>query len=135
MVTRQPLILLLGVLLIGCRPASPTPTAPPVVQETPSPESPFLTTGISTSIPPAEGISAEQVKNAPYELGASDVPRLVQLENGVYREGQPGDAEYLEVLVSEFIAFGDLSGDGVCLSGSLGRGEWRSRLSDILICG
>jgi hypothetical protein len=53
------------------------------------------------------------VKNAPYELGASDAPRLVQLENGAYQEGQPGDAEYLQVLVSEFIALGDLTGDGV----------------------
>ncbi|HJS17694.1 MAG TPA: Gmad2 immunoglobulin-like domain-containing protein [Anaerolineales bacterium] len=113
MVSRQPLILLLAVLLIGCRPASATPTAPAVVTETPSPESSFITPGISTPIPPEEGISAEQVKNAPYELGASDVPRLVPLEDGAYQEGQPGDAEYLQVLVSEFIALGDLTGDGV----------------------
>ena len=111
MVRRNSLILLLVILLIGCRPASPTPIAAPVTDGTPLPESAFITPGIPTQAAPLAGISAQQVKNASYQLGATDVPRTVQLVNGVYQEGVAGDANFVEVHVTDFIALGDIDGD------------------------
>ena len=110
MVTRRTLILLLALLLIGCRPASPTPTAAPVTEGSPLPNG--LTTVAPTQTPPLVGITPRQVKNSLYELGATDTPRTVQLVDGSYTEGQPGDTGYLKVEVSDFIAFGDLTADG-----------------------
>jgi hypothetical protein len=108
MVTRCTLMLLVAVLLMGCRPASPTPTAAPVTDASPLP----LTTVVPTQTPPLVGITPRQVKNSLYELGATDSLRTVQLVDGAYTEGQPGDSGYLKVEVSDFIALGDLTADG-----------------------
>jgi hypothetical protein len=109
MVTRCTLMLLLAVLLVGCRPASPSPTAAPVTDASPLP----LTTVVPTQTPPLVGITPRQVKNSLYELGATDSLRTVQLVDGSYTEGQPGDSGYLKVEVSDFIALGDLTADGI----------------------
>ncbi len=111
MVTRCTLMLLLAVLLIGCRPASPTPTAAPVTEGSPLPNG--LTAVVPTQTPPLVGITPRQVKNSLYELGATDSLRTVQLVDGSYTEGQPGDSGYLKVEVSDFIALGDLTADGI----------------------
>jgi hypothetical protein len=111
MVSRTSLILLLAIVLWGCRPASPTPAVP--VNETPLPESALMTPGINTQAPPLAGISAEQVKNAPYQLGATNVPRMVQLVNGEFQEGSAGNADFVEVRATDFIALGDIDGDGI----------------------
>jgi hypothetical protein len=58
------------------------------------------------------GVSAEQLKNSLYQLGATNVPREVQLVNGVYQEGAAGNADFVEVHVTDFIALGDIDGDG-----------------------
>lgn len=113
MAARTSLIILLLLLSAGCRPASPTPTAAPVLDATPLPESAFITPGIPTQAPPMPGISADQVKNAEYELGATDVPRRVQLTNGIYQEGTAGGTDFVEVHVTDFIALGDLDGNGI----------------------
>jgi hypothetical protein len=113
MVCRTALIVLSVVLLVGCRPASPTPIATPVSNATSFPERSLITPGIPTQAAPLSGISAEQVKNATYELGAASTPRIVQLVNGVYQEGAPGGADFVEVRVTDFIALGDIDGDGV----------------------
>jgi hypothetical protein len=105
MVTRRTLIFLLVVMLIGCRPATPTPTAAPVTED--------LTTAVPTQTPPLVGITPRQVENSLYELGGTDTPHTVQLVDGSYTEGQPGDSGYLKVEVSDFIALGDLTADGV----------------------
>ena len=111
MVTRRTLILLLTLLLIGCRPATPTPTVPPVTDGSPLADG--LTKVVPTQTPPLVGITPRQVKNAMYELGATNTPRTVQLEDGSFTEGQPGDSDYLKVEVSDFIAIGDLTADGI----------------------
>jgi hypothetical protein len=111
MVTRRTLILLLALLLIGCRPATPTPTAAPVIEGSSLPDG--LTAVVPTQTPPLVGITPRQVRNSLYELGATSTPRTVQLVDGSYTEGQPGDSDYLKVEVSDFIAFGDLTADGI----------------------
>jgi hypothetical protein len=109
MVTRSTLIVLLAVMLIGCRPATPTPPAVPVTESSPLP----LTTVVPTQTPPLVGITPKQVKNSLYQLGATDSLRTVQLIDGSYTEGQPGDSGYLKVDVSDFLALGDLTADGI----------------------
>jgi len=111
MVTRRTLILLLAILLLGCRPATPTPTAVPVTDGSQLPDG--LTAVVPTQTPPLVGITPKQVENAMYELGATETPRTVQLVDGSYTEGQPGDSDYLKVEVSDFIALGDLTADGI----------------------
>jgi hypothetical protein len=111
MVTRSTLIVLLAVILIGCRPATPTPMAAPVTEVSPLPGG--LATVVPTQTPPLVGITPKQVKNSLYELGATSTPRTVQLVDGSFTEGQPGDTEYLKVDVSDFIALGDLTADGI----------------------
>jgi hypothetical protein len=113
MVRRTTLMLFCALLVVGCRPASPTPTATPVTAAPPLPERAFITPGIPTQAAPLGGISADQVKNAPYQLGAADVPRTVQMVNGVYQEGTAGGADFVEVHITDFIALGDIDGDGV----------------------
>ncbi|HLF72748.1 MAG TPA: Gmad2 immunoglobulin-like domain-containing protein [Anaerolineales bacterium] len=113
MVSRYSLILLLGFFLIGCRPATPPPTPAPVVDAASPAESVFNTPDIPTQTPPLTDISAEQVRNARYELGAADIPRTVALVEGIYQEGAAGSADFLEVRATDFIASGDLDGDGV----------------------
>lgn len=119
MVRRNSLIFLLAIFLIGCRPASPTPTTVPVTKATALPETTLNTPGIPTPAAPLAGISADQVKNAPYQLGATDVPRTVQLVNGVYQAGAAGGADFVEVRLTDFIASGDIDGDGTNEAGVL----------------
>ena len=110
MAARRTLILLLALVLIGCRPATPTPIASPTLDLTSFPD---LTTAIPTQTPPLVGITPKEVKNALYELGGTDTPREVQLVDGAYTEGKPGDADYVEVRVDDNIAIGDLTADGI----------------------
>ncbi len=109
MAARRTLILLLALILVGCRPATPTPIPTPTLDLT---SFPGLTTAVPTQTPPLVGITPKDVKNALYELGAADTPRTVQLVDGAYTEGKPGDTNYLEVRVNDDIAIGDLTGDG-----------------------
>ncbi|MGE5377538.1 MAG: Gmad2 immunoglobulin-like domain-containing protein [Bacteroidota bacterium] len=110
MAARRTLILLLAFLLFGCRPASPTPVAAPVTAVSTLPGA--LTTAVPTQTAPLVGITPREVKNSLYQLGATDPPREVQLVDGAFTEGKPGDANYLEVRVKDDIAIGDLTGDG-----------------------
>jgi len=67
---------------------------------------------VPTAPPDISGASIEQVRNTQYQLGLSDQIRVVQLSEGRYQEGSPGDENYLSVVVMDFIARGDLNGDG-----------------------
>jgi hypothetical protein len=58
-------------------------------------------------------LSADQIRNAQYQLGFTDALRIVQLSDGTYQSGSVSGPEYVEVRVSEFIGLGDLNGDGV----------------------
>ncbi len=111
MAARRTLILLLAFILIGCRPATPTPTAAPVPAGSPLPDG--LTTAVPTQTQPLVGITPKQVKNSLSELGQANTPRAVQLVDGSFTEGQPGDSGYLKVEMTDFIALGDLTADGV----------------------
>lgn len=112
MVTRPTLILLFAILLLGCRPATPTPEADPTNEATPPPVSAFVSPGVPTQTLPLAGITPEQVMNSMYELAASNNVRVVQLVDGAYTEGKPGEEGYLEVRVTD-VAIGDLTADGI----------------------
>lgn len=102
MVSRHTLILLLAVFLMGCRPATPTPTAVPPVEATATSAAPV----------PTPNDQAESIRNAQYQLGLIDALRVVQLTDGKFEQGTPSGADYISVVVTDFIAAGDLDGDG-----------------------
>ena len=109
MVSRTSLILLLGVFLIGCRPATPPPTPSDQTQMTPGPVL------AATSVPatsPSVPEEAKKVLDAQYQLGATDALRVVQLTDGKFEQGTQGSADSVSVAVSNFIAVGDLNADG-----------------------
>jgi len=105
-VTRYSLILLLAVLLIGCRPASPTPTAAPIISPTAS------DVATATEAPTASPDAAVLFRNAQYQLGTPDTLQVVQLKDGEFERGAPGDTDYASVQVTNFVATGDLNSDG-----------------------
>lgn len=109
---RSNLIFVILFFLIGCTPASPTGTADPGEPASPT-EIVFLTPAPPTALPPISGISPQQIRNADYQLGFTDVPRTVQFTNGVFQQGTAGTADFMEIRVTDFVAFGDLNGDGV----------------------
>ena len=106
--SRAPLILLLGIFLVGCRPATPPPaqldkaeaTNIPVIEATSAP---------ATSIP----TEAKEIRNAQYQLGATDALQVVQLTDGKFEGGTPGGADAVSVLMTDFVAVGDLNADGI----------------------
>ncbi len=89
--------------LIGCTPASPTGTAVPPAQATPT-----LEVSTPTSVPDY----VSQVRNAQYQLGLPDSLRIVQLVDGKAEAGSPTAADYVAVAMMDHIARGDLNGDG-----------------------
>lgn len=101
MVSRYSLIALLVFFLMGCRPATPTPTAGPVVEAT-------STTSAPTSAPDY----AAAIRNAQYQLGIPDSLQIIQLNNGTYEQGTAGSEDYVSVVVTDFVTAGDLDGDG-----------------------
>jgi hypothetical protein len=65
----------------------------------------------STPVVPA--LTADQLKNASYQLAVKDSHPTVQLVNGVYKNGtDPFSTDYVSVTLAEPMAFGDLNGDG-----------------------
>lgn len=106
------IFLVIGMLFLGACSAlqtSPadqaTPEGTAITSANPTPEAP-------TPLPDIPGISPEPVRNAEYQLGLLDQIRVVQLSDGRYQEGAPGSADYISVSVTDFIARGDLNGDG-----------------------
>ena len=107
MVNRHSLIVLLALFLIGCSSASSSPTPAPVATATLTPEP--SATAAPTSIPDYVG----KIRNAEYQLGATDVLRVVQLKAGKFEQGTAGGTDYISVNVTDFVASGDLNNDGV----------------------
>ena len=107
MVSRASLILWLLVLLIGCRPATPPPTSTPQTM-------PDSVNGSTSSpvTPTSAPDQAEEIRNGQYQLGATDALQVVQLTDGTFEQGKPGDTDFTSVRVSEFVAVGDLNADG-----------------------
>jgi len=52
------------------------------------------------------------VRNSEYQLGLLDQIRTVQLTDGRYQEGPAGSETYISISVTDYIARGDLNGDG-----------------------
>lgn len=101
---RSKLIWFLTLFLFGCSSASPSPTAVPASATAPA----LTATPHLTATPDVSG----KIRNAAYELGASGVPKTIQLTNGKYQQGVPGDPNYTVVNLTNFVAAGDLNGDG-----------------------
>jgi hypothetical protein len=95
-------------LLIGCRPA--TPPAP--VDETESAPVPIDELTSSPATPTEVSEQVEEIRNAQYQLGASDSLEVVQLTDGKFEQGTPGAEDFLSVAVTDFVALGDLNADG-----------------------
>jgi hypothetical protein len=114
MAFRHTLIVLLLIALIGCRPATPPPGdqpqgAPePGDESTPSPATP-------TTVP--EEIT--EIRAAPYQLGATDALQVVQLTDGSFEQGTPGSDNFMSVLMTDFVAVGDLNGDSTAEAAAL----------------
>jgi hypothetical protein len=106
------IFLIIGMLFLGACSALQTPTAD---QTAPAPASvtlAFPTPVRPTPLPDIPGISPEQVRNSEYQLGFLDQIRTVSLIDGQYEEGSPGGTDFVSVSVTDFIARGDLNGDG-----------------------
>jgi len=54
-----------------------------------------------------------RVRNAQYQLGATDALRVVQLMDGKFEQGTAGGTDRVSVNVTDFVASGDLNNDGV----------------------
>ena len=101
MVSRNTLIILLALFLIGCRPVQAPPTMTPVAEPTTVPATPVHVSE-----------EAALIRNAPYQLGTTDALKIVQLKNGKFEQGAPGSADYISVQLTDFVATGDLNADG-----------------------
>lgn len=101
MVSRYSLIVLLAMFLIGCRPATATPSAGSNGDATPTVAAP--------TIPPDH---AALIRNAQYQLGIPDSLQVIQMKNGMYEQGTSGDVDYISVTLTDYVAVGDLDGDG-----------------------
>ena len=77
-------------------------------------ETPDLATPASpTDAPTVAPDYVAQIRNAPYQLGLPDSPRVVQLVDGKFEATGPTPADITSITVMDHIAHGDLNGDGV----------------------
>jgi hypothetical protein len=109
MASRYALILLL-VVLIGCRPATPPPTT---VDETQITSEPGGQSTASPATPTTVPDAVQAIRNAPYQLSAADTLQVVQLTNGRFEQGAPGAEDFISALMTDFVAVGDLNGDAI----------------------
>jgi hypothetical protein len=108
MASRCSLILLLLLFLIGCRPATPPPS---VGQTETTPDSASgATSSPATSTPASDQVG--EIRNAEYQLSTAEGLQLVQLTDGKFEQGTPGSEDFISVLVTDFVTFGDLNADG-----------------------
>jgi hypothetical protein len=108
MASRYALILLL-VLLMGCRPATPPPTG---VDQMPVPSEPVDERPPSPATPTNVSEDVQEIRNAMYQLGAADTLQGVQLTEGTFEQGTPGSDVFISAKMTDFVALGDLNGDG-----------------------
>jgi hypothetical protein len=66
----------------------------------------------TASAKPTIAPEALKVRNAQYQLGATDSLQVVKLSNGKYEKGTPGGTDFVSVQMTDFAAVGDLNGDG-----------------------
>jgi hypothetical protein len=98
--------LLLAILLFGCRPATPPPSAADLTQ--------IATASVIATAPPTVDVPnvATELRNAQYELGATDTPQVVQFTDGKFEQGMPGSDHFMSIALTDFVAVGDLDEDG-----------------------
>jgi hypothetical protein len=96
------------IVLIGCRPATPPPTALDQTQTAPESDGATSSPGQPTTAPD----HVQEIRNAPYQLGAADTLQMVQLTEGNFEQGTPGSDGFMSIFVTDFVALGDLNGDG-----------------------
>ena len=107
-IKRRGAVLLFSLLLYGCSFSISTMTPVPVA------ETPDLATPASpTDAPTVAPDYVAQIRNAPYQLGLPDSPRVVQLVDGKFEATGPTPADITSITVMDHIAHGDLNGDGV----------------------
>ncbi len=105
-------LILIGMLFLGaCFPLQ-TPTADQISPESATVTPASSTPQSSTPAPETLGISPDKVRNSEYQLGFPDQPRTVQLTDGKFQDGAASSTDYVSVTVTDFIALGDLNGDG-----------------------
>lgn len=109
MAARASLIVWLFLFLIGCRPATPPPE---IVEATQGASSPAAEPTDPVGVPTTEPGQVNELRNASYQLGASDGLQVVQLKDGTFEEGTPGSDDFLSVTLTDFVAVGDLNADG-----------------------
>src|SRR5512132_2439205 len=94
------LMLLLVAFLVGCRPATPPPSAADLTQVA-------LTLAPKSTLSPATPtlIPAEvtEIRNAQYQLGAVDTEQLVQLHDGKFEQGLPGSDNFISILITDLV--------------------------------
>jgi hypothetical protein len=56
--------------------------------------------------------AAAEIRNAKYELGATDTPQVVQFTDGKFEQGMPGSDNFMSIALTDFVAVGDLDEDG-----------------------
>lgn len=100
-------LLLVMILLFGCRPATPPPSAADLTQMA-------AASVTATVTPPAVKAPEEaaEIRNVQYELGAADTLQVVRFTNGKFEQGIPGSDNFMSIAVTDFVAVGDLDGDG-----------------------
>jgi len=101
--------MLLLVVLLGCRPATPPPTSLDQTPVTPelmdeSPAGPATPTTVPEDV--------QEIRNTPYQLGATDTLQVVPLTDGKFEQGTPGSDDFISAVMTEFVAVGDLNEDG-----------------------
>jgi immunoglobulin-like protein involved in spore germination len=107
--SRYSLTVLLLIVLIGCRPATPPPaTSADQTQAAPDPGS-----TLSPATPTTISEEVTQIRNAQYQLGATDALQVVQLTDGTFEQGTPGSDDFMSIVVTDFAALGDLNDDGI----------------------
>lgn len=109
MASRGSLIILLAVLLMGCRPATPPP---PVSEQTPAAPATVTEPSSGASTPVSVPEEAKEIRNAQYQLGATDALQVVQLADGKFEQGTAGSNDYMSITLMDVAAVGDLDGDG-----------------------
>ena len=100
-------LLLFILFLYGCSSAAPSPPPDSVAKAT------LIPKPSATARPTTVPNYVTRIRNAQYQLGATDALRVVQLTDGKFEQGTPGGADYVAVNVTDFVAAGDLDGDGV----------------------
>jgi hypothetical protein len=84
----------------GLPTAAATPTPAPVQEP--------------TLAPTTSGLTIDQLKSAQYQLGVNDTHSVVQLVDGIYKQGTDATTlDFAYIALTDKVAFGDLNGDGI----------------------